>query len=137
MSRSWRKHPCGQVASCKSERWDKRFWHRNFRGKGRISCREIVKESSFRDWVAYMDEDCFCLERRSRIDFDNEEWDLKAFDIRQVSNPWMMNKDGKMWYIEDFTRKRDKVFRGKKVCWYCITEPEWMSDREVRKIMSK
>ena len=120
MSRSWRKHPCGQICSCKSERWDKIFWHGIWRAKERDSLRRIA------------------LERGGEfIDTDTEDWEMEAFDERQVSNPWWMNKDGKMWYVEDYTRKRDAVFKGRKVLWYCFTEPEWLTDREIRKLMSK
>ena len=137
MSRSWRKHPCGQICSCKSERWDKRFWHRRFRTMGRQDCLEIVKKRNCRVWAAYMENECFCLGRRSRIDLDTEDWDMKTFSVRQVSNPWWMNKDGKGWYVDDYTRKRDRVFKGRKVLWYCFTEPKWFSDRQIRKLMSK
>ena len=85
MSRSWRKHPCGQICSCKSERWDKIFWHGIWRAKERDSLRRIA------------------LERGGEfIDTDTEDWEM-----------------------------------GRKVLWYCFTEPEWLTDRQIRKLMSK
>lgn len=137
MSRSWRTHPCGQICSCKSEKSDKMEWHRKFRTKGRQSCRRLVQERSKYVWLAYVENRCFCLKRIPVIDFDTEDWEMDAFDIRQVSNPWWMMKDGKMWYVEDYTRKRDAVFKGRRVLWYCFTEPEWLTDREIRRLMSK
>ena len=137
MSRSWRTHPCGQICSCKSERWDKRFWHRKFRSKGRMSCRRIAKERAFTCWFVDIQDDCFVFRPLQRVDYETEDWKMDVESVREVSNPWWMNKDGKMWYVEDYVRKRDKVFKGRKILWYCFTSPEWLSDRQIRKLMSK
>lgn len=102
-----------------------------------MSCRRIAKERAFTCWLVDLEDGCFVFRPMPRVDCETEDWRMDVESVREISNPWWMMKDGKMWYVEDYTRKRDRVFKGRKVLWYCFTEPEWLSDREIRKLMSK
>ena len=79
MSRSYKKYPVHSFASCKSERWDKVFWHSKFRSKSR----QYIHSMSLED-----------------------DWDF-PLHFRSVSNPWCFNKDGKCWFHSlNWKRKR-------------------------------
>lgn len=92
MSRSYLKNPFKPVATCKSERWDKRFWHRKFRKATRTALKKISYE---------------------------DDWDMNIFDCRQVSDPWLMMKDGKMLFNELAGLKGKKLFWEQYELFWC------------------
>lgn len=69
MSKSRKKTPITGWSLAKSEKKDKKIWHKRYRAK----------------------------ERDNIMSLDVNEFDLNYLpvDIRQVSNPWCMRKDGK------------------------------------------
>ena len=71
MSRSYQKTPIKGHTTCKSERLDKRLWHKRWRKHERIKLSVISPEN--------LDDHC-------------------TTDRREVSNPWDMGKDGKHYY---------------------------------------
>ena len=80
MSRSYKTHAAGGITTCRSEKRDKRIWHKRWRARTRdaLRCRD-----------------------------DSEDWEISIFHVRQISNPWSMGKDGKYWYFPESWRKRE------------------------------
>lgn len=83
MSRSYKTRPIYGICGCKSEKEDKRIWHKRFRSRTRDAINSMVM---------------------------NEDWDMPIFDVRQLSNPWDMSKDGKGCFRELLRYKRHKLF---------------------------
>lgn len=75
MSRSYRKNPIIGITTCRSERQDKKIWHKRWRARERTGLTSIP----FQNFDAYLP----VLEK-------------------EVSNPWQMGKDGKQhWSIKN------------------------------------
>jgi hypothetical protein len=70
MARSYKKYPIAGIAG-KSEKWDKRRWHKKFRSHNK----QILKQQLHHDYFVHEN--------------------LKH--VRELSNVWTMNKDGK-WH---------------------------------------
>lgn len=68
MSRSYRKTPVYAVTSARSEATDKRLWHQRWRARV-----------------------------RSQLAAPGPDADPQPLDRRAVSDPWNMDKDGKLW----------------------------------------
>lgn len=71
MSRSYRKTPVIWYTHCRSERLDKHIWHKRWRSRERIKLASLDPEN--------IDNHC-------------------TTDRREVSNPWNMGKDGKLYF---------------------------------------
>ena len=71
MSRSYQKTPIKGHTTCKSERLDKRLWHKRWRKHERIKLSALSPGN--------LDDHC-------------------TTDRREVSNPWDMGKDGKGYF---------------------------------------
>ena len=103
MSRSYKKHPVHPFASCKSERWDKVFWHSRFRSQSK----QYIK---------------------SKMSYD-DDWDF-PIHFRSLSELWSFNKDGKCWFHELNWKRRKNMFKkelpiyysGKLLYFYTIKE---------------
>ena len=92
MSRSHVKNPIRPTCSCKSEKWDKRYWHKRFRK----ATRTAIKKVSYED-----------------------DWDIGIFDCKQVSDPWEMNKDGRILWNELAGLKGKKLFWKQYELFWC------------------
>ena len=92
MSRSYKTRPISGICCCKSEKEDKKIWHRRFRSRTRDAINSMI-----------MDED----------------WDMPVFSIRQVSNPWDMSKDGKCAVKELLGYKRQRLFWKQYKLYWC------------------
>ena len=82
MSRSVRKTPIMGITTCRSEREDKKFWHRRWRAHERT--------------------------KLSAVPLDDAESNL-AVSVKQLSNIWDMGKDGRQYWplaSQDVTAKR-------------------------------
>lgn len=71
MSRSYQKTPIARHTGCRSERLDKRIWHKRWRFQERIKLSSLNSEN--------LDDYC-------------------TTDRREVSDPWNMGKDGKSYF---------------------------------------
>lgn len=80
MSRSYKKIAAGGICSCLSEKEDKRIWHGRLRSANRLAIKRLLQ-----------------FEKQEEDNFPH---------IRQVSNPWSMMKDGKVFYIRNFVYTR-------------------------------
>lgn len=75
MSRSKKKYAAGGVTTATSEKDDKKIWHRAFRHKNKAMLSMV---NSYED---------------------NDEIEFVA--IREISDPWLMDKDGKYLYFTE------------------------------------
>lgn len=93
MSRSYRKTPIIGITTCRSERQDKKIWHKRWRTRERTTLATISSE-----------------------DLDSYLPSLEE----EVSNTWNMGKDGKQyWSIKNQTNIAEKIARKKgqsRVC---------------------
>lgn len=87
MSRSVKKTPIGGITSAESEKWEKKKWHRKLRKQ----TKQVLASTHY-------DQELL------------EETILP--DVHDVSDPWTMRKDGKIylsniknWFIEKMLRK--------------------------------
>jgi hypothetical protein len=81
MSRSLRKSPIHGITTARSEADDKRIWHGRWR-------------STERDKLLTL----------------NETKDHLTSDKNEVSNPWTMNKDGKIWHsVSDMNSYAERI----------------------------
>jgi hypothetical protein len=81
MSRSQRKNPIQGITTARSEADDKRIWHGRWR-------------STERDKLLTL----------------NETKDHLTSDKNEVSNPWTMNKDGKIWHsVSDMNSYAERI----------------------------
>lgn len=71
MSRSRRKTPIWGITTASSEKDDKQIWHRRYRARVRSAI-----------------ETC--------VDYEDLDWLIPT--VKESSNPWDMNKDGKHWH---------------------------------------
>ena len=89
MSRSYYKTPIRGNTTCRSERQDKRIWHKRWRKK----------------------------ERNKLVSLNQEHLDNHiTIESREVSNPWSMGKDGKHYFSKEsqqFTAARISKLRGR------------------------
>lgn len=74
MSRSRRKTPIFGMTNCRSEYQDKRIWHGRLRAQARTKLATLVVD-----------------------EFDG----AVIPEVRDVSNPWSMGKDGKLWISQE------------------------------------
>lgn len=74
MSRSRRRTPICGVTTARSEKSDKRIWHKRARARIRVLLHGTAPD------------------------------DTPHLDDRQVSNPWSMAKDGRQWYGDSLLR---------------------------------
>jgi hypothetical protein len=82
MSRSKRKTPIAGNTGASSEKEDKQIWHRTFRRK-----------------------------IKSLLHLDDEDAEIMYPEVKEVSNPWLMDKDGKGLY--DWDKELEKKIRRK------------------------
>lgn len=68
MSRSRRRTPICGITTARSEKSDKRIWHRRARARIHVMLFRAAPD------------------------------DIPHLDIREVSNPWSMAKDGRQWF---------------------------------------
>lgn len=102
MSRSFRR-PYIALVRARSERADKKIWH------GRMRAQVRTRLASARDLESFMD-----------------------VDVREVSNPWSMAKDGSV-YMEPklVVRRQPRSLR-------IVQQPSWLrTPREVYKVLAK
>jgi hypothetical protein len=79
MSRSKKKSIAGGITTASSEKNDKKIWHKIFRRKNKI------------------------LENKVNS-IDNE---IEFFQIKETSDPWKMDKDGKIIYFSDLEVRKN------------------------------
>lgn len=85
MSRSQRKNPIHGITTARSEADDKRIWHGRWR----------------------------CTERDKLVKLDHEE-DYITAHKNEVSNPWVMEKDGKVWRsVKDMNNHAERTANDK------------------------
>jgi len=77
MSRSHKKVNAGGFASCRSEADDKKIWHKAYRRRNRSNLANLP---------------------------ENDE--IEFAHIRQVSDPWVMGKDGKFLHYTEYDIRR-------------------------------
>ena len=70
MSNSYRKIPIIGHTMCESEKQDKKLWHKKWRSKEKAN-----------------------INIASKFDFDS----YLPLHVNQISNPWLMGKDGKQY----------------------------------------
>ncbi|WP_440615510.1 hypothetical protein [Cysteiniphilum sp. 6C5] len=70
MSNSYRKNPIIGYTTCQSEKQDKKLWHKKWRSKEKAN-----------------------INTARKINFDS----YLPISINQVSNTWLMGKDGKQY----------------------------------------
>lgn len=75
MARSYKKNPVSAITCSDSEKEDKRFANRAYRRK----VKEVLNTCNLSDIV-------------------EDEYDLILPEIREVSDVWSFDKDGKRWY---------------------------------------
>ena len=88
MSRSYRRSPFVGICNVESEAYDKRLWHKRFRGRERMKLKTLVKLMD--RWDGYL-----------------------TTHHKDVSDTWGMSKDGRCYwrelsYFTWFKRQKDE-----------------------------
>lgn len=108
MSRSYRKNPIIGITTCRSERQDKKIWHKRWRALERTG----LAVTSSQDFDAYLP----LLEN-------------------EISNIWQMGKDGKQyWSLKSQTIIAERVSQNKG---RTLKEKLSIKQRELHKSMGK